>query len=61
MKVQKLKIELPYNTIISLWGTELDKTIIRKDTHNPHPTPRPVFIAALFIITKKQPKVSIDR
>ena len=34
MKVlKKLKIELPYNTIIPLWGTELDKTIIRKDTH----------------------------
>ena len=34
MKVlKKLKIELPYNTIIPLWGTELDKTIIQKDTH----------------------------
>ena len=45
-------LELPYDGAIPLLGIELEKTLIRKDTHTP------VFIAALFTIAKtwKQPK-----
>ena len=49
---RKLKIELPYYLAILLLGIYPDKTIIQKDTRTP------MFIAALFTISKtwKQPK-----
>ena len=50
--LRKLKIELPYDPAIPLLGIYPDKTLIQKDTYTP------VFIAALFTITRtwKQPK-----
>ena len=45
--LKKLKIELLYDTAIPLLGTYLDKTIIWKDTCTP------VFVAALFIISRR--------
>ena len=50
--LRKLKIELPYDPAVSLQGMYTDKTVIQKDTCTP------MFIAALFTITKawKQPK-----
>ena len=50
--LKKRKIELPYGPAIPLLGIYLEKTLIRKDTCTP------MFIAALFTITKtwKQPK-----
>ena len=48
--LKKLKIELPYDPAILLLGIYLEKTISQKDTCTP------VFITALFIIAKKQPK-----
>ena len=50
--LKKLKIDLPYDPAIPHLGIYLEKTIIHKDTCTP------VFIAALFSITKtwKQPK-----
>ena len=52
--LKKLKAELPHDPIIQLLGIYLEKTIIQKDTCIP------VFIAALFTITRmwKQPKCS---
>ena len=52
--LKKLKIELPYDPVIPLWGIYPEKTIIRQDVCTP------VFIAALFIIARawKQPKCS---
>ena len=51
--LKKLKIELPYDHVIPLLGIYLEKmkTVIRKDTCTP------MFIAAVFTITKtwKQP------
>ena len=55
--LKKLKIELPYDPAIPLWGTYPEKTIIQKDTCTP------MFIAVLFTIARswKQPKCpSID-
>ena len=54
MFLRKLKIELPYDTAITLLDIYPDKTIIQNDTCTP------MFIAALFTITKtwKQPKCS---
>ena len=50
--LKKLKIELPYDPAIPLLGIYREKTIIQKDTCTP------MFIAALFTITRswKQPK-----
>ena len=50
--LKKLKIELPYNTIIPLLGIYPEKNMIQKATCTP------MFIAALFTIAKiwKQPK-----
>ena len=50
--LKKLQIELPYDPAIPLLGIYLEKTIIQKDTCTP------MFIAALFTITRtwKQPK-----
>ena len=50
--LKKLKIELPYDPGIPLWGIHPEKTIIQKDTCTS------MFIAALFTIAKmwKQPK-----
>ena len=50
--LRKLKIELPYNPAIPLWGIYPDKTLIQKNTCTP------VFTAALFPTAKtwKQPK-----
>ena len=50
--LKKLKIELPYDPAILLLGIYLEETIIQKDTCTP------VFIAALFTITRtsKEPK-----
>ena len=50
--LKKLKIELPYDTVIPLLGTNPEKTIIRKDTYTP------MLIEALFTIARmwKQPK-----
>ena len=50
--LKKLKIELPYDSAISLLGIYPEKTIIQKDTCIP------IFIAALFTIARswKQPK-----
>ena len=52
--LKKLKIELPYDPVIPLPGIYLENTIIQKDTRTP------MFIAALFTITRswKQPKCS---
>ena len=49
---KKLKIEFPYDPEIPLLGIYQDKTFIEKDTF------LPIFIAALFTISKtwKQPK-----
>ena len=44
--LKKLKIELPYDSVISLLGIYPDKAIIREDTSTP------MFIAALFTIAK---------
>ena len=44
--LKKLKIELPYDTAISLLDIFLDKTMVQKDTYTP------MFIAALFAIVK---------
>ena len=44
--IQKLKIELPYDPEIPLLGIYLEKTLIQKDTCTP------MFITALFTITK---------
>ena len=50
--LKKLKIELPYDPAIPLLGIYPEKIIIQKDTCTP------MFIAALFTITRtwKQPK-----
>ena len=50
--LKKLKMELPYDPAIPLLDIHPEKTIIQKDTCTP------VFIAALFTITRswKQPK-----
>ena len=50
--LKKLKIELPYDPAIPLLSLYPEKTIIQRDTCTP------VFIAALFTITRswKQPK-----
>ena len=44
--LKKLKIELPYNPVITLLGIYLEKTIIQKDTCTP------MFTAALFTIAR---------
>ena len=46
--LRKLNIEPPYDLAIRLLGIYLDKTIIQKDTCTP------MFIAALFAITKTE-------
>ena len=50
--LKKLKIEIPYDTANPLLGIYPEKTIVQKDKCTP------VFIAALFTITRfwKQPK-----
>ena len=50
--LKKLEIELPYDPAIPLLGIHTEETRIEKDTWTP------MFIAALFIITKtwKQPR-----
>ena len=50
--LKKLKLELPYDSVIPLLGIYLEKNMVRKDTRTP------MFIAALFTIpkTRKQPK-----
>ena len=50
--LRKLNTDIPYDLAIPLLGIYLEKTMIQKDTCTP------MFIAALFIITKtwKQPK-----
>ena len=50
------KLELPYDTVMSLLGIYSDKTIIQKDPCIP------LFTAAQFTIGKtwKQPKYSMD-
>ena len=50
--LKKLKIELPYDPTVPLLGIYPEKTIIQKDICTP------MFIAALFTITRswKQPK-----
>ena len=52
--LNKLKIELPYNSATSILGIHLEKTktLIQKNTHTP------MFTVALFIIAKTwvQPK-----
>ena len=51
-KNKNIKIELPYDPAIPLMGIYPDKTLIQKDTCTP------MFIAAVFTITKRweQPK-----
>ena len=44
--LKKIKIELPYDPVISLLGIYLGKTIIEKDTCTP------MFITALFTLAK---------
>ena len=44
--IKKLKIELPYDPAIPLLGIYPDKTLIQKDTCTP------IFLAALFTLTK---------
>ena len=50
--LKKLKIKLPYDTVIPLLGIYLEKNMVSKDTCSP------MFIAVLFTIAKtwKQPK-----
>ena len=50
--LKKLKIELPYDTVVPLLGIYPDKTVIQKDRHTP------MFIATLFTKSKmwKKPK-----
>ena len=50
--LKKLKIELPYDTAIPLWGIYPEKIVIQNDTCTP------VFLAALITIARswKQPK-----
>ena len=50
--LKKLKIELPYDPAITLWGIYSEKVIPEKDTCTP------MFTAILFTIvrTQKQPK-----
>ena len=50
--LKKLKIELPYDPAIPLWGIYPEKTIIQKESCTT------MFIAALFTIARtwKQPK-----
>ena len=54
---KKLGIKLPYDPTIPLLGIYPKETIFENDTCTP------VFIPALFTITRtwKQPKMSIDR
>ena len=51
----KLKIELPYDPAIPLLDKSMEKSMVRKDTCTP------MFIAALFTISKtgKQPTCSL--
>jgi len=44
--LKKLKIELPFDPAIPLWGIYPEKTMTLKDTYTP------MFIAALFAIAK---------
>ena len=44
--LKELKIELPYDPAVPLFGMYLEKTIIQKDTCTP------LFNAALYIIAK---------
>ena len=44
--LKKLKVELPYDPAIPLLGMYLEKNMIQKDACTP------VFIAALFTMTK---------
>ena len=44
--LKKLRLELPYDTIISLLGVCPEKNIIERDTWTP------MFIAALFTIAR---------
>ena len=50
--LKKLEIQLPYNPAISLLGIHTEKTRIERDTCTP------MFVTALFIITRtwKQPR-----
>ena len=50
--LKKLKIKLPYDPAIPLWGIQTEDTRIERDTCTP------MFIAALFIIARtwKQPR-----
>ena len=50
--IEKLKLELPYDTATPLLGINPEKTVIQKDTCTP------MFTAALFIIARtwKQPR-----
>ena len=50
--LRRLKIELPYDSVIPFLGIYSDKTLIQKDTHTPK------FRATLFTIAQrwKQPK-----
>ena len=54
--LKKLKIELAYDPAIPLLGIYPEQTIIKKDTGTP------IFIAALFIMTRtwKQPKCPLS-
>ena len=52
--LKNLKIELPYYPKVPFLGTYPEKTIIQKDTCIP------VFIAALFTISKERTCPSID-
>ena len=53
--LKKLKIELPYDPAIPLWGIYPGKTIIQKESCTT------MFTAALFTIARswKQPKCSL--
>ena len=55
--IKKLGIKLPYDPAISLLSIYLEETISEKDTCTP------MFIAALFTITRtwKQARCAIDR
>ena len=52
---EKLKIELPYDPAIPLWGIHPGKTIIQNGTCTR------MFIVALFTIARKYKQMSIDR
>ena len=45
--LKKLNVQLPYDTAIPFLGVIMEKNMVSKDTYTP------MFIAALFTVTKR--------